>query len=95
MISVEEFVEGHAGFWDTLTVNGEVAHEFISHYYPGVLEAMRTQWISPQIVTTNRADDELYAEVIGKCLCEIKFRPRRAAVRRNHIRGWTVTSNDA
>lgn len=62
-VAIEEFIEGHEGFWDTLTVNGEVAHEFVSHYYPGVLEAMRTQWISPQILTTNRADDELYAEV--------------------------------
>jgi biotin carboxylase len=62
-VAIEEFVEGHEGFWDTIAVNGEVAHEFVSHYYPGVLEAMRTQWISPQIVTTNRADDETYREV--------------------------------
>jgi len=62
--ALEEFVEGHEGFWDTLTVDGEVAHEFVSHYYPGVLEAMRTRWISPQIVTTNRVeDDEVYGEV--------------------------------
>ena len=26
------------------------------HYYPNVLEAMRTRWISPQFVTTNRID---------------------------------------
>ncbi|NND85195.1 MAG: ATP-grasp domain-containing protein [Acidimicrobiia bacterium] len=62
-VAVEEFVEGHEGFWDTLTVNGEVAHEFISHYYPGVLEAMRTRWISPQIVATNEVEDPRYAEV--------------------------------
>ena len=55
-VGLEEFVEGHEGFWDTLSVNGEVAHEFISHYYPGVLEAMRTRWIAPQIITTNRID---------------------------------------
>ncbi|MDH3295625.1 MAG: ATP-grasp domain-containing protein [Acidimicrobiia bacterium] len=62
-VAIEEFIEGHEGFWDTLTVNGEVAHEFISHYYPGVLEAMRTRWISPQIVATNQVDDPRYAEV--------------------------------
>ena len=62
-VAIEEFIEGHEGFWDTLTVNGHVVHEFISHYYPGVLEAMRTQWISPQIVTTNQADAERYDEV--------------------------------
>ena len=31
-------------------------HEFVSHYYPNVLEAMRTRWISPQFITTNRID---------------------------------------
>ena len=63
-MAIEEFVEGHEGFLDTLTVGGTVAHEFVSHYYPGVLEAMRERWISPQIVTTNQIDDgDTYAEV--------------------------------
>ncbi|MFT7680215.1 MAG: hypothetical protein ACI8QC_004221 [Planctomycetota bacterium] len=62
-VAIEEFIEGHEGFWDTLAVNGEVTHEFISHYYPGVLDAMRTRWISPQIVTTNRVTSESYTEV--------------------------------
>ncbi|MFG0320121.1 MAG: acetyl-CoA carboxylase biotin carboxylase subunit family protein, partial [Planctomycetota bacterium JB042] len=53
-IAAEEFIEGHEGFYDTLTVNGQVAHEFVTHYYPGVLEAMRTRWISPQFIATNR-----------------------------------------
>jgi len=47
-VAVEEFVEGHEGFYDTITIGGHVAHEFITHYYPNVLEAMRTRWISPQ-----------------------------------------------
>ncbi len=55
-IAVEEFIEGHEGFYDTLTLRGEVVHEFATHYYPNVLEAMRTRWISPQFVTTNRID---------------------------------------
>src|SRR2546421_3079338 len=29
---------------------------FRSHYYPNVLEAMRTRWISPQFIATNRID---------------------------------------
>ena len=62
-IAVEEFVTGHEGFYDTLTVNGEVVHEFINHYYPNVLEAMRTRWISPVIITTNRVDSPNYDEV--------------------------------
>lgn len=61
--AVEEFVEGHEGFLDTLSINGDPAHEFASHYYPGVLEAMRTRWISPQIVTTNRVETPGYDEV--------------------------------
>jgi formate-dependent phosphoribosylglycinamide formyltransferase (GAR transformylase) len=55
-IAVEEFIEGHEGFYDTITVNGQVALDFVSHYYPNVLEAMRTRWISPQFISTNRID---------------------------------------
>jgi hypothetical protein len=55
-LAVEEFVEGHEGFYDTLTIRGEVVHDFISHNYPNVLEAMRTRWISPQFIATNRID---------------------------------------
>jgi len=62
-VAAEEFVEGHEAFYDTISIGGRVAHEFVSHYYPGVLEAMRTRWISPQIVTTNRVDAPGYREV--------------------------------
>jgi formate-dependent phosphoribosylglycinamide formyltransferase (GAR transformylase) len=55
-IAVEEFVEGHEGFYDTLSVDGHAAIDFVSHYYPNVLEAMRTRWISPQFIATNRVD---------------------------------------
>lgn len=55
-VAVEEFVEGHEGFYDTLTVGGEVIHEFVCHYFPNVLDAMRHRWISPQFIATNRID---------------------------------------
>jgi carbamoylphosphate synthase large subunit len=55
-IAVEEFVEGHEGFYDTLSINGDAALDFVSHYYPNVLDAMRARWISPQFVSTNRVD---------------------------------------
>src|SRR6266536_4901692 len=55
-IAMEEFIEGHEGFYDTITVNGQVALDFASHYYPNVLEAMRARWISPQFISTNRID---------------------------------------
>jgi carbamoylphosphate synthase large subunit len=55
-IAVEEFVEGHEGFYDTMSVDGVPALDFVSHYYPNVLEAMRTRWISPQFISTNRVD---------------------------------------
>lgn len=54
--ALEEFVEGHEGFFDTITIEGRVAHHFVTHYFPNVLEAMRTRWISPQFVVTNRVD---------------------------------------
>lgn len=63
-IAAEEFVEGHEGFYDTLSVDGEPVYDFVTHYYPNVLEAMRTRWISPQFVTTNRVDTVAdYAQV--------------------------------
>ena len=55
-IAAEEFVEGHEGFYDTLAIDGRVALDFVSHYFPNVLEAMRTRWISPQFISTNRVD---------------------------------------
>jgi carbamoylphosphate synthase large subunit len=55
-IAVEEFIEGHEGFYDTVAVDGHVSLDFASHYYPNVLEAMRTRWISPEFISTNRID---------------------------------------
>ncbi len=55
-IAVEEYIEGHEGFYDTIAVDGRVAVDFASHYYPNVLEAMRTRWIAPEFISTNRLD---------------------------------------
>ena len=63
-IAVEEFIEGHEGFYDTISIDGQVVHEFVSHYYPNVLDAMRHRWISPQFIATNRVDEAgVYDEV--------------------------------
>ncbi len=73
-VTIEEWIEGHEGFYDTICANGEVLHDFVCHYFPGVLEAMRTRWISPQIVMTNRIDSAPdYAEVreLGKRVIEV------------------------
>jgi formate-dependent phosphoribosylglycinamide formyltransferase (GAR transformylase) len=73
-IAIEEYIEGHEGFYDTLCINGHVVHDFACHYYPNVLEAMRTRWISPQFISTNRLDSaEAYVEVkaLGKKVVEL------------------------
>jgi hypothetical protein len=62
-VAVEEFIEGHEGFYDTLCVEGQVVADFACHYFPNVLEAMRARWISPQILVTNRIGDPSYDEV--------------------------------
>jgi formate-dependent phosphoribosylglycinamide formyltransferase (GAR transformylase) len=62
-VAIEEFIEGHEGFFDTITVGGEVAHEFVTHYYPGVLEAMRHREVSPVFIATNRLGSSGYDEV--------------------------------
>jgi hypothetical protein len=55
-VAVEEFIEGHEGFYDTISIGGEVVHDFVCHYYPGVLEAMRNRSINPMFICTNRID---------------------------------------
>ncbi|MEM8996952.1 MAG: ATP-grasp domain-containing protein [Acidobacteriota bacterium] len=62
-VAVEEFVEGHEGFYDTLSVDGEPAHEFVSHYYPNVLPALEDRTVAPQIAATNRVDLDSYDEL--------------------------------
>jgi carbamoylphosphate synthase large subunit len=62
-VAVEEFIVGHEGIYDTLVVNGSVELEFISHYYPSVLPAMRDRSVSPQIVSTNRMDAPGYDDL--------------------------------
>jgi formate-dependent phosphoribosylglycinamide formyltransferase (GAR transformylase) len=64
-MAIEEFVEGHEGFYDTITVDGVPRHEFISHYYPNVLVAIQDRRIAPQIVATNRVDAPGYQELFA------------------------------
>ncbi len=59
--TAEDFIDGHEGFYDTLTVGGRVVFETISHYYPRVLTAMRERFPNPYLVTTNRLDSPGYA----------------------------------
>lgn len=62
-VAVEEFVVGHEGFYDTLSIDGEPAHEFVSHYYPSVLEALSDRRVAPQIAATNRVALASYDEL--------------------------------
>lgn len=62
-VAIEEFVEGHEGFFDTMCGPEGIRHEFASHYYPGCLEAAQQRWISPQIAVTNRIEQDGYAEL--------------------------------
>jgi formate-dependent phosphoribosylglycinamide formyltransferase (GAR transformylase) len=72
-VAIEEFIEGHEGFFDSLTLKGQIVHEFACHYYPNVLEAMRTRWISPQFIATNRIGEPGYDEVkaMGQKVVEV------------------------
>lgn len=60
---VEEFVEGHEGFFDALVLEGRVLHDFVGHYDPSCLEALSTRAIRPKIACTNRIDAAGYAEL--------------------------------
>ncbi|MEC7988129.1 MAG: ATP-grasp domain-containing protein [Myxococcota bacterium] len=61
--TMEQFLEGHEGFYDTITINGNVIFESISHYYPNVLTAMRTRDVAAQICVTNRVEWPSYSEL--------------------------------
>jgi len=61
--TIEQFLSGHEGFYDTISINGTPVFESISHYYPNVLTAMRTRDISPQLAVTNRVDLPSYQEL--------------------------------
>ena len=62
-VAIEEFIEGHEGFIDSMCDKEGVRHEFVSHYYPGCLEAAQHRWISPQIAVTNRLEQGGYEEL--------------------------------
>ena len=61
--AIEEFVEGHEGFFDTITDDHGVRHEFAAHYFPGCLEASKDRSIAPQIAVTNRVEQDGYSEL--------------------------------
>ncbi len=62
-VVMEEFVVGHEGFYDTLTVNGQIVMDFVAHYYPNVLPAMRDPHAHAMILTTNRVNLDSYGEL--------------------------------
>jgi formate-dependent phosphoribosylglycinamide formyltransferase (GAR transformylase) len=47
-VSVEEFIEGEDMTFDTICVDGEVAHYNICRYRPRALESKQHEWLSPQ-----------------------------------------------
>ena len=79
-IAVEEFIEGHEGFYDTITHRRRGGEDFVTHYYPNVLEAMRTRWISPQFVATNRIDGEPGYDEVREMGRAVIARPRHRHV---------------
>ena len=61
--TMEQFLTGHEGFFDTITHKGNIVFESISHYYPNVLTAMRTRDVAAQIAVTNRVEADSYKEL--------------------------------
>jgi len=62
-VAVEEFVDGHEGFYDTITDDRGVRHDLAAHYFPGCLEANQDRTIAPQIAVTNRIDGAAYRQL--------------------------------
>lgn len=72
-MAAEEFIEGHEGFYDTIALDDTVGHEFISHYYPGCLEAVENRSVAPKVAVTNRLDSPGYEELmkVGRQVNEV------------------------
>lgn len=62
-VVLEEYIDGHEGFYDTITAGGKVVHSFIGHYHPGCLEALASRAIRPRIGCTNRVGVGSYSEL--------------------------------
>ena len=62
-LAVEEFIDGHEGFYDTITEKNGIRHDFAAHYYPGCLEASIERRVAPQIAVTNRIEQDGYREL--------------------------------
>ena len=71
-VAIEDFIEGHEGFYDTICDGDGIRHDFVAHYYPGCLEAANDRKVSPQIAVTNRLDGDGYAELraMGKAVTD-------------------------
>ena len=72
-VQVEEFVDGHEGFHDTLSIDGRPVHEFVAHYFPSVLSALDDRRVAPQIAATNRVGAATYEELraMGRRVIEV------------------------
>jgi len=54
---------GAADIGGAIMLDDAVGHEFVSHYYPGPLEATVSRAVSPQIAVTNRLSAPGYREL--------------------------------
>jgi formate-dependent phosphoribosylglycinamide formyltransferase (GAR transformylase) len=57
-VSVEEFVDGEDFTFDSICVDGRIAHYNIAFYRPRALIAKENEWISPQTVAVRDVDSE-------------------------------------
>ena len=55
-IAVEEFIEGHEGFYDTITIDGAGRARLRLALLPERARGDAHRWISPQFIATNRID---------------------------------------
>lgn len=55
-VSVEEFIDGDDMTFDTISVEGEVAHDNICRYRPRALVSKQHEWISPQTFALRHVD---------------------------------------
>ncbi|KAA3600896.1 MAG: ATP-grasp domain-containing protein [Calditrichaeota bacterium] len=60
---LEEFIDGEEGSFDTLTLNGEIKFQSITHYVPPLLHVIRNPWMQLICAFDKNLNDPKYNDI--------------------------------
>ncbi|MDX1494121.1 MAG: ATP-grasp domain-containing protein [Longimicrobiales bacterium] len=92
-VSVEEFVEGDDMTYETICVNGEIAHYSIGTYIPRALDMKMNEWISPITLVYRDPDDPSLAA--GKAMGEAVLKALDFRTGYTHMEWYRTADGEA